>query len=75
MSWMTLVCLKSPESCPFSSELVTHPPSPPSPKQSFWGLGSGKVVRSKRGEVAEGALYLPFLTPRVQDTHAGESGV
>lgn len=53
MAWMTLVCLRSPESCPFSSELVTHPPSPFCPKQSIgagawprWaGAGKGKWQR------------------------------
>ena len=53
MTWMTLVCLRSPESCPFSSELVTHPPSPSSTQQSVgararprWaGAGEGKCQR------------------------------
>ena len=61
MGWMALVCLRSPESGPFPSELVAHPPSPP-PKQPSWGRGSAEVGRSGRGEVAEPAPSLPFLT-------------
>lgn len=63
---MTLVCLKSPESGPFPSELVAHPiPLPPSSPagvgtQSLLPLPNLGEQKGERGS-GGGGLSLPFL--------------
>lgn len=79
---MGLVCLRSPESGPFPSELVAHPN--PFPKQPSWGRGSvtaapspTRVSKTEKREVVKADDLCPcsLLGAQHQDAYAGESGI
>lgn len=75
MDWLTLVCLRSPESGPFPSELIVHPSLFPQAAQLGQGLRPccpfpTRVHRREKREVVRPPI--PALPPCwVQD---GESG-
>lgn len=68
MDWMTLVCLRSPESGPFPSELIGH--TPPSPQAAQLGQGPSpcgpfptRLGRREKGEVVEAPCSSSLLGP------------